>query len=86
MKNWQRGRRSSKGLHSEVRESSVWAPLCDCLTPADVLVLRTAGPKWYDAKLYGDYAELWFFLMKEKGTDVSPPAPLPEWPNLQNFG
>ena len=38
---------------SEVRESSSWAPLCDCLTPADVLVLRTAGPKWYDAKLYG---------------------------------
>ena len=22
---------------SEVRESSLWAPLCDCLTPADVL-------------------------------------------------
>ena len=38
---------------SEVRESSLWAPLCDCLTPVDVLVLRTAGPKKYDAKLYG---------------------------------
>ena len=25
---------------SEVRESSSWAPLCDCLTPADVLVPR----------------------------------------------
>ena len=30
-----------------------WAQLCDCLTPANVLVLRTAGPKWYDAKLCG---------------------------------
>ena len=25
---------------SEVLESSLWASLCDCLTPADVLVLR----------------------------------------------
>ena len=25
---------------------------------ADVLVQRTAGPKWYDAKLYKEFAEL----------------------------
>ena len=31
---------------NEVCESSLWAPLCDCLTLADVLVLRTAGLKW----------------------------------------
>ena len=49
---------------SEVRESSSWAPFCDCLTPADVLVLRTAGSKWCDAELYGGFAEFWFFLMK----------------------
>ena len=64
---------------SEVRESSLWAPLCDCLTPADVPVLRTAGSKWYDAKL-------WFFLMKTKGTDVSPPVLSPECTNLWHFG
>ena len=34
------------------RESSLWAPLCDCLTRADVLVLRTAGSKLYDALLH----------------------------------
>ena len=44
---------------SEVRESSLWAPLCDCLTPAHVLVLRTTGSKWCNAKLYGEFAELW---------------------------
>ena len=42
---------------SEVRESSPWAPLRDCLTPVDVLVLRTTGSKWYNAKLDGDFAE-----------------------------
>ena len=65
-----------------MRESSLWAPLCDCHTPADVLVLRTTRPKWYNAKLYGELAELWLFLMKRQGGDEPPMAPLPEWPSL----
>ena len=44
---------------SEVREGSLWASLCDCLSPKDVVVLRTAGSKWYDAELYGEFAQLW---------------------------
>ena len=44
-------------------------PLCDCLTTADVLVLRTTGSKWYDAKLCGEFEELWIFLMTKKGGD-----------------
>ena len=65
---------------SEVRESSLWAPLCDCLSPAHVLVVRTAGSKWYNAKHYGEFAELWFFLMKRKGGDEPPFVPLPKLP------
>ena len=76
--------RAARDFISEVRESSLWAPLCD--TPADVLVLRTAGSKWYDAKLYGGFAELWFFLMKTKGMDASPPVPPLELTNLWHFG
>ena len=67
---------------SEVRESSLWAPLCDCLTPADVLVLPTTGSKWYHAKLFGEFAEFGFLLMKRQGGDVPPFTPLPEWPSL----
>ena len=37
-------------------------------------------------KLYGEFAELWFFLMKTKGTYVSPPLLPPEWTNLWHFG
>ena len=48
---------------SEVCESSLWAALCDCLAPADVLVLRSTGSKYHNAKLHGEFAELWFFLM-----------------------
>ena len=51
-----------------------------------MLVLRTEGSKWYDAKLYGEFAELWFFLMKGTDPDVSPPVLLPVWSNLWRFG
>ena len=74
--------RGARDNISEVRESSLWAPLCDCLTPADVLVLRTSGSKWYNAKWYGEFAELWFFLLKRKGGNEPPLAPLPEWPGM----
>ena len=67
---------------SEVRESSLWAPLCDRLIPADVLVLPTTGSKWYHAKLFGEFAEFWFLLMKRQGGDVPPFTPLPERPSM----
>ena len=72
----------AKHYISDVRESSQWASLRDYFTPADVLVLRTAGPKWYNAKLWGEFEELWFLLMKRKGGEEQPFAPLPEWPSL----
>ena len=37
---------------SEVRESPQRDPLCDRLTPYDVLVLRTTGFKWYHSKFF----------------------------------
>ena len=43
--------------------SAYCAPLCDYSTLADVLALRT------DAKLNGEFAELWFFLTKRRGGD-----------------
>ena len=42
-----------KDYIGEVSESSLWAPIRDNLTPSDILVLRTAGSKWNNAKLYG---------------------------------
>ena len=35
--------KGAKDYISEVREGSLWVSLRDCLTPADVLVLRAAG-------------------------------------------
>ena len=31
--------------------------------------MRTAGPKWYNARLYGEFAALWFFLMTKSGCE-----------------
>ena len=66
---------------SEVSESSLRASIRDYLAPSDILVLCTAGSKWNNAKLYGEFAAMWFFLM----TDGS------EWPSMcsdyrENFG
>ena len=57
--------------------------------PPDVLRLCTVGRVWNDAKLYGDFAALWFFLMTNK--DETPATQLPECPSLKfdyrdNFG
>ena len=35
-----------KDYISKVSESSLWASIRDYLAPPDVLVMRTAGPKW----------------------------------------
>ena len=50
------------------------------LCPPDLLSLRTVGRKWNNAKFYGEYAALWFFLMA-KNEEV-PTSPIPEWPSL----
>ena len=51
---------------SPVREYSVWNLIRDSLCPPDVLRLRTVGRGWNDAKLFGDFAALWFFLTTNK--------------------
>ena len=81
----------TKDYINEVSESSWWALIRDYLTPPDVLVMRTAGPKWNNAKLYGEFAALWFFLMTKDGSEEGAPVPHLEWPSLcfdyrQNFG
>ena len=72
---------------SVIRECSLWILIRDSLCPIDILSLRTAGRKWNNAKVCGEYAALWFFLMA-KNEEV---PPVSEWPNLcfdcrQNFG
>ena len=51
-----------KDYVSAVRESSLWILMRDSLSPPDVLVLRTAGRMWNNAKLYGEFVALWFFF------------------------
>ena len=75
---------------SVVRERSLWILIRDSLSPPDVLVLRTAGSKWNNAKLYGEFAALWFFLLTKDESGGRDPVTLPEWPSLcfddrQNF-
>ena len=41
---------------SEVSERSLWDSTRDYLSPPDVLIMRTAGPKWNHAQLYGEFA------------------------------
>ena len=50
---------------SQVRVCPVWITILDLLLPPDMLAMRTAGPKWNHAKLYGSFAALWFFLMEK---------------------
>ena len=50
----------------EVIESPSWVLVRDFLSSADVLEMRTTGLKYNVAKLYGSFAELWFFPMKEE--------------------
>ena len=42
-----------KDYTSAVRKCSLWILIRDSISPPDVLVLRTAGSKWNNAKLYG---------------------------------
>ena len=77
-----------KDYISEVSESSSWTSIRDYLTPPDVLVMRTVGLKWNCAKLYWEFAALWFFLMTKDGSEEGAE---PEWPSLcldyrQNIG
>ena len=45
---------------SQVKDSSVWTTIRNFFLPPDMLAMRTAGPKWNLAKLYGFFAALWF--------------------------
>ena len=64
-----------KDYINELSGSSLWASIRDYLTPPNVLVLRAAGPKWSNAKLYGESAALWFFLMKKDDSEEGAPVP-----------
>ena len=45
----------------QVIESPLWVLVRDFLSSADVLEMRTTGHKWNIARLFGSFAELWFF-------------------------
>ena len=64
---------------SQVRDSPVWITIRDFLLPPDMLAMRTAGPKWNHAKLYGFFAALWFFLMENGEDQKRESESLPEW-------
>ena len=63
-----------------MKEYSLWILIRDSLCPPDILSLRTAGRKWNNAKLYGEFAALWFSLTTKN--EEAPTSPLPEWPSL----
>ena len=50
MKNWAVDWQEKQEITSvKCARAHQWAPLCDCLTPADVSVIRTAGSECCDA-------------------------------------
>ena len=78
------GVNTTLGLEARLSQSSF-------LFPPDILAMRTAGPKWNNAKLYGSFADLCFFLMEKDESEKGESEPLPEWPSLccnlrQRFG
>ena len=91
------GRRFGSGLRGSGRgggwrkyggppPTSDWEPIVgsgvrDFLTSDDVLCMRTTGLKWNIARLYGPFAELFFFLLKKD--EKEKPVPPPEWPRLR---
>ena len=81
LKNLKRGWREQQGI---IHQRSARELIMGSALRLSHSVQRAGGSKWYE--LYGEFAELWFFLMKTKGTDVSSPVPLPEWTNLWHFG
>ena len=52
----------------QVIESPHWVLVCDFLSSADVFSMRTTGHKWNVARLYGSFAELWFFPHEKRRT------------------
>ena len=48
-----------------------WDVTSDFLFPPDMLAVRTAGPKWNHAKLYGSFAALWEDLALTQRTYLS---------------
>ena len=76
---------------SQVGDRPVWISFRVFLLPLDIWAIRTAGPKWNDAKLYGSFAALLFFFMEKDESEKREPEPLPEGPSLccnlcQGFG
>ena len=76
---------------SEVREGSLWVSLRDCLSPADVLVLRAAWVKMEQREVVWEICCFMVLPHDKNGGEEAAPAPLPEWPSLcfdyrQNFG
>ena len=71
---------------SIIRESSLWIRI---RRPLKVIRLRTAGRRWNNVELYGEFAALWFWFMTKN--EATPTSPLPEWPSplfdyRDNFG
>ena len=61
----------------EVRESSIWASLGDCLNPTDILVLRIIGPKWNN--FMGNFLPCGS-VSCQNGSEEGAPVLHPEWP------
>ena len=66
----------------KVIESPLRAWVRDFLTSEDVLHMRTTGVKWNIARLYGRFADLFFFLLKKEDDKRKLDLP-PEWPGLR---
>ena len=75
---------------SEVRESSLWAPLCDCLTGRVCWSCVLLGPSGTMRNFMVNLQNYGSSSRKEKVV-MGHPLPLPEWPSLffdyrRNFG
>ena len=70
-----------KDYLSEVSDSPLWVSIPDFLTPPDILVMCTAGPKWNHAIFLGPFAALCFFLLEKAESErgESEPLALGEW-------
>ena len=65
------------GYRKQVIESPLWVLVREFLSADDVFEMRTTGLKWNIARLYGSFAELWFFLMKKEIINLSPTQSVP---------
>ena len=75
---------ANAAAYQDLHNSSVAVMLTirDFSLPPDMLAMRTAGPKWNHAKLYGFFAALWFLLMENGEDQKGESESLPEWPSL----